>query len=184
MLPSHAVGKNTHLALAQTANESEVRSCGQHLTGEMEFLWRKLTLEEKRYLLTRPLFDTHMDAARYIRRGKSWLDTAQRKAHFRKAIEARPTWDNSEVGRLLDEDLRLMLRVDIAGYIEENDATRSQKLSAGRLLTQLSRAGVNSNDAQHETYPAVTTVVAPDWMTRAKVGGMEPGVALDLEDLE
>ena len=88
-------------------------------TSQLQVTWRLLRMDEKRYLLCRPLLNSDIEAAERVGRKKSWLD--QKRKVFKLAIELLPTWDFNEMKRLLDEDMLTLLRVDIAGDIRDLD---------------------------------------------------------------
>ena len=75
-------------------------------------------MDEKRYVVGRPLFTTDAQTARYIGRNKNWLIVAKRRPACKQAIKIRKQVPGDEVGRLLDEDLRTLLKMDIAGWAQ------------------------------------------------------------------
>ena len=85
---------------------------------EMAQLWPSLSMDEKRYVVGRPLFTTDAQTARHIGRDKNWLIVAKRRPAFKQAIKIRGHVADDEVGRLLDEDLTTLLKMDIAGWVQ------------------------------------------------------------------
>ena len=83
---------------------------------ELYDIWPKLHLDEKRYLLCRPLLKTDTEAAIRVGRAQSWIK--QRRPIFRRAVELREHWDNSELEKLMNEDLLTLAQVDVAGLAQ------------------------------------------------------------------
>ena len=75
---------------------------GDGSTSQLHETWRLLRMEEKGYLLCRPLLNSDIEAAERVGRNKSWLD--QKRNVFKLAIELLHSWDFNEMKRLMDED--------------------------------------------------------------------------------
>ena len=126
-------------------------------------------MDEKRYIVIAPLFDSRIGAARYIGKDKAWLDRAQRKPEFKRALEIRLTSSDEDVGQLLDGDLQSMLRADIAGWVQSAELDRKEKLSIARLLVQMTKADTSTvNNTLQNNYIDVDRIQWPSWMRAAK----------------
>ena len=59
---------------------------------------------------------TDTEAAIRVGRAQSWIK--QRRPIFRRAVELREFWDNSELEKLMNEDLLTLAQVDVAGLAQ------------------------------------------------------------------
>ena len=103
---------------------------------DMEGLWGKLTLDEKRYLAVRPLLDTDIQAAIYIGRDTAWLDRTKPKDSFKQAVNARQRCGDDEVMRLLDNDLQMLLKAKLAGWVQSGKMEKRDLLRVTHLVAQ------------------------------------------------
>ena len=148
-------------------------------------LWPKLHLDEKRYLRCRPLLKTDTEAAKFIGQTQNWIKqkkSVEGRRVFREAIGLRDSWDDDEVGRLLNEDLLALAQVEIAGLTQglingdEGKASDIFKVTSAintlerRAEGKASNNGTSSSKRGYVLSEEVTTW-KDDWGRRAEGSG-------------
>lgn len=116
---------------------------------QMEDLWPLLKMDEKRWLLVRPLCESDVAAAQRIGRTLNWLTGVKRKAAFSRAREIRNQYSNAEIARLIDADLLILMKANVAVRVESQKDDRldhKEEMALMRLLTQRHRNAASSAD--------------------------------------
>ena len=130
-----------------TPDSSRPATASDTPQAEMDRLWPQLSLDEKRYLVVRPVLESDNAAARYVGKGKGWLTWVRRKAAFKRAIELRPDCTDEHMQRLLDADVQLLLRADMAGRVQAGELGRKDQLELVKLLARLNRDQVGQESS-------------------------------------
>ena len=84
----------------------------------------------------RQILGTDIETATYIGRDKAWLDRTKRKDTFQQAFEARRECGDDEVRRLLDNDLQMLLKADLAGWVQSGKMAKKDLLNVTHLVSQ------------------------------------------------
>ena len=84
---------------------------------------------------------------------------AERKRCFKRARELRHECSDEDIGRLLDNDIRLLLKADVAGWIGAGDIDRREKPSIARLLLQIKE----SRHTDSDTDATLTAAAVEPW---------------------
>ena len=116
---------------------------------KMEDLWPLLKMDEKRWLLVRPLCESDVAAAQRIGRTLNWLTGVKRKTTFTRAREIRGQYTNAEIDALLTADLLILLKADTAGRVDSGDGNtlgHREQIALMRLLTQQHRNPATPTD--------------------------------------
>ena len=96
-------------------------------------------MDEKRWLLVRPICDSDVAAAQRIGKTLNWLTGIKRKAAFSRAREIRGQYSNAEIDALLSADVLISMKADVASSVDSgkgNKLGHREQIALMRLLIQ------------------------------------------------
>ena len=125
---------------------------------QLRDIWRLLPMDDRRYLVVRPVFVTDIDAAREIGKEKNWLNGRKQNKKFLKAVEIRAQCSDAEVSDLLDDDMQSLLRVKLAQHVVDGSRDRNKKdtldliktVSSLKRSTALASSGGSKNGSSED----------------------------------